>query len=255
VDQALVECISDIVDDPAFPELPQSGDPRTENKRVRALIDSMSPPGVPLPVLKAILKQESDFQHYHVPADHDEDTFITVGLDRNNKAHPESITSRGYGVGQYTLFHHPPHPAEIEDFMKDPKKNLQRAIGELLNKFEHFILGPNAGTQADDRLKEHDREPLRWCKYPKGDSLYLNGCKACTLQAGSQDIVENVTPWFEGCNQTYQPTQYYPHASHQQVPVRKNFPCDWPYAVRRYNGSGMNSYHYQAIILHNLLAV
>jgi len=34
----------------------------------------------------------------------------------------------------------------------------------------------------------------------------------------------------------------------------KNIPCDWPYAVRRYNGSGLNSYHYQAKILLNVLA-
>lgn len=254
-DQALVECLSEILDDPAFPKLPQTNDPSTENQKVRDRIDSMPPPGVPLPFLKAILQQESSFQHYHVPAGHDEDTFITIGLDRNDQAHPEVITSRGYGVGQYTLFHHPPRPAEIEDYLKDPIKNLQKAIGELLDKFEHFILGPSSGKQADDRLKEHDREPLRWCKYHPNSPLYLSDCKACASDAGTLNIVEDTTPWYEGCNQTYQPTQYYHHASYDQVLIRKNFPCDWPYAVRRYNGSGMNSYHYQAIILLNLLVV
>jgi peptidoglycan hydrolase-like protein with peptidoglycan-binding domain len=255
VDQALVECLADIIDDPAFPKLPRADNPTAENQKVRSLIDSMPPPGVPLPFLKAILKQESSFRHYHVPADHDEDTFITIGLDRNDQAHPEAITSRGYGVGQYTLFHHPPHPAEIEDYLKDPIKNLQRAIGELRDKFEHFILGPSSGTQANDRLKEHDRDPLRWCTYAPDSPLYLSDCKACALQAGALEIVENVTPWYEGCDQTYQPTQYYRHGSYKGVPIRKNFPCDWPFAVRRYNGSGMNSYHYQAIILLNLLVI
>ena len=31
--------------------------------------------------------------------------------------------------------------------------------------------------------------------------------------------------------------------------MRRNFECDWPYAVRRYNGSGPNSYSYQALVL------
>ena len=39
----------------------------------------------------------------------------------------------------------------------------------------------------------------------------------------------------------------------RSVPVRGEIPCDWPYAVRRYNGAGVNSYHYQAIVLRNLL--
>jgi hypothetical protein len=37
------------------------------------------------------------------------------------------------------------------------------------------------------------------------------------------------------------------------VPDRADFQCDWPYAVRRYNGGGPNSFNYQAIILLNLL--
>lgn len=256
VDQSLAACISDMLDDPAFPQLPWTGDPQTENRKVMSLINAMSPPGVPLPFLKAILKQESQFQHYHVPVDpHDNDTFITIGLDHNNKTHPESITSRGYGVGQYTLFHHPPHASEIDDFMQDPIKNLQRAVMELQSKFEQYILGPNAGTQADDRLSEHDKQPLRWCKYLAADPRYLQDCQACAREAGAMDIVEQVTHWYEGSDQTFYPTQYYPQASYTQVPIRKNFPCDWPYAARRYNGSGINSYHYQVIILKNLLVV
>jgi hypothetical protein len=37
------------------------------------------------------------------------------------------------------------------------------------------------------------------------------------------------------------------------VPDRKQFGCDWPYAARRYNGSGVNSYHYQAQVLLRIL--
>jgi hypothetical protein len=36
------------------------------------------------------------------------------------------------------------------------------------------------------------------------------------------------------------------------VPARERFGCDWPYAVRRYNGGGLPSYHYQARVLRNV---
>jgi hypothetical protein len=41
------------------------------------------------------------------------------------------VTSRGYGAGQYTLFHHPPAPQEVTDLMLNVTKNVQRAAGEL----------------------------------------------------------------------------------------------------------------------------
>ena len=36
------------------------------------------------------------------------------------------------------------------------------------------------------------------------------------------------------------------------VPNRATLGCDWPYAVRRYNGSGVDSYHYQFQVLKRL---
>ena len=81
----------------------------------------------------------------------------------------------------------------------------------------------------------------------------MKDCKQCSIDANPQDIEESVTPLFEGSTYTFVPTQYYKKASYLSVPLRKNIGCDWPYAARRYNGSGMNSYHYQVRVLINLL--
>ena len=39
----------------------------------------------------------------------------------------------------------------------------------------------------------------------------------------------------------------------KRVPARATLGCDWPYAVRRYNGGGVNSYHYQYEVLQRLV--
>ena len=51
---------------------------------------------------------------------------------------------------------------------------------------------------------------------------------------------------------TLHPTQYHPESNYARVPDRAKLGCDWPYAVRRYNGSGVNSYHYQYQVLQRL---
>jgi hypothetical protein len=81
----------------------------------------------------------------------------------------------------------------------------------------------------------------------------MTDCRQCALDAGRVDIKADVTPWYEGSSHAYQATQYYKSANYRRVPIRKNIGCDWPYAARRYNGSGINSYHYQVKILKNLL--
>ena len=44
-------------------------------------------------------------------------------------------------------------------------------------------------------------------------------------------------------------TQYHKHDRLDDVPERAAIGCDWAYAVRRYNGSGVNSFWYQAELL------
>jgi len=254
VDENLAGCISDMLDDPVFPTLPKAANPKEENSKIVASMKEMQISEVPIPFIMGILQQESGLRHYNEPPKNDEDTYIVIGLDTNaNQKY--IITSRGYGAGQYTLFHHPPRKEEIEDFMLDVEKNLRKAIWELREKFDHFVNGDTSGTRADDRIVEYGSSPLRFCKYASEDPRYLRDCKQCMINAGQQDIKEGVTPLYTNSKNAFIPTEYYKKASYDTVPVRKNVGCDWPYAARRYNGAGINSYHYQVKVLRNILVL
>lgn len=255
VGEQLAACISDILDDTAFPKLPFADNPVQANQTIAQQIAGMSSEDVPVPFLVAILKQESGLMHFRVPSGADQDNFIVVGLDRNGQgeAMQYAITSRGYGAGQYTLFHHPPTADEVQKIMLDPTQNVLMAIQELKAKFDRFVVSNNAG--ADDRLAEFGTGPLRICKYAAGDPLYMKDCKNCALTAGNQPIVPGVTPFYQGSANVYQPTQYYNPAPVKTMPTRKGLGCDWPYAVRRYNGSGVNSYWYQALVLNHVVGL
>src|SRR6266704_3543895 len=82
---------------------------------------------VPMPFLLAVLAQESGLRHFRVPRLGDPDDFLVIGLNRGDAVRPDHITSRGYGIGQYTLFHHPPRADEVRTVMIDPLLNVRRA--------------------------------------------------------------------------------------------------------------------------------
>lgn len=254
VDERLAACIADMLDDAGFPKLPFSTQPKQDNRRVVAEMKALPAGTAPVPFLMAMLTQESGLKQFNEPRGGDDDAFIVVGLD-TNASEKFVITSRGYGAGQYTLFHHPPRTDEVSGLMLDVGRNLARAATELRDKFDGFVNGGTTGTRADDRRAEIGAGPLRLCKYAPGDARYMRDCKACARAAGKQDIVAGVTPVYAGAAARFEPTEYYRSASYSGVPVRANFPCDWPYAARRYNGAGINSYHYQTRVLRNLLSI
>lgn len=247
-DAGVKSCVADMMKDARFPKLPFSSDAAEANRRVLKLIAAMPSQTVPTPFLVAVVFQESGGKHYHEPKSADSDSFVVVGLDTNNSAHPEAVTSRGFGIGQYTLFHHPPRQQEVDDSISDPVANVSRAIRELRAKFDHFIVSSEPAAQSDDRIHEVGSAPLRMCTYNHGDPRYMTDCVRCMAAAGKQQIVAGQTPVYAGAAQTYAATQYH-SGSYSSVPIRKNIPCDWPYAVRRYNGSGPDSYDYQAEVL------
>jgi peptidoglycan hydrolase-like protein with peptidoglycan-binding domain len=250
LDEALAECLEAMLADDRVALLPSAADPAAENRAALLAIAGAVSTTAPTPYIAAMVQLESDGRHFHAPRQGDADTFVTVGLDRNDDGAPDRITSRGYGIGQYTLFHHPPRPEEVVEFISDPVRNVQHAYRELRDKFDKFVAGPHDG--ADDRKAEHPLLPLRLCKYAPTDQRYMRDCQACAAAARKVNIVRG-TPCYPGAAISYQPTQYHPSATYSGVPDRADFPCDWPYAARRYNGSGVNSFHYQTRVLLQLL--
>ena len=91
------------------------------------------------------------------------------------------------------------------------------------------------------------------CRYPDNDPKYMRDCANCARSAHSVNIVAGQTPFYEGSSHVYEPTQYHQKERYAGVPARAELGCDWPYAVRRYNGSGVNSYHYQCKVLLELV--
>lgn len=246
LDSVTAACIRDMLNDPRFVLLPYNENAAVEN----AKLDQIESALVPMPFLKVILRQESGMKQFEVPTDKDEDNFIVIGLDRNDDSYPdEHITSRGYGAGQYTLFHHPPTQAGVNNFMLNIEANVAKASEELREKFDGFVNGRTSGTRADDRIAEAKTIPLRLCKYQPDDPRYLTDCRQCMLDAGGTDIIAGTTHFYEGSSGVYRTTKYHRAERLTSVPIRKNIGCDWPYAIRRYNGSGVNSYWYQAEVL------
>jgi putative peptidoglycan binding protein len=250
LDEPLAGCLEDLLGDPGVTALPRSDDPAAANQQAFASVQRMVGLTAPKPFLLAILVQESGGLHFRVPTPGNPDDYIVVGLDRNDQDQPDHITSRGYGIGQYTLFHHPPRADEVQTLMLDPVRNVRRAVRELTDKLDNFVNGPTSGAQADDRLAEIGRGALRRCRFAASDPRFMNDCVRCA--AASLIDITSRTPLHPETTDTLQPTQYHPETSYSGVPDRAKMGCDWPYAVRRYNGSGVNSYHYQFQVLQRL---
>jgi hypothetical protein len=250
VDERTAACIEDLLSDHRIPSLPRAADPVRANRAALAQIERLVGLPVPRAFLVAIFLQESGGWHYRQPGPGDRDDFIVVGLDRNDASQPDRITSRGYGIGQFTLFHHPPTADEVATVMVDPTRNAQRAVRELRSKYELFVVGATPGARADDRIAEIGSGRLRACRYPATDRRFMSDCARC---AGEHLV--DIAPGSRlhpATTDTLHPTQYHPESNYARVPDRAKLGCDWPYAVRRYNGSGVNSYHYQYQVLQRL---
>ncbi|MGD0110096.1 MAG: hypothetical protein ABSC06_39700 [Rhodopila sp.] len=252
VDSALADSIEALLEEPRIRHLPRSADPKSVDQKMIACIAHTPSAVAPVPYMLAIFMQETEGQHFAIPQEvGDDDSFLVVGLDINSSCADE-VKSRGYGVGQYTLFHHPPRVEEVADLMLDPLRNAQGAFAKLREKLDHFVVGNDPETRADDRKAEHPLLALRLCHYSPDDRRYMLARHDCARRARKVDI-KPTTPLYHLASQTYGDAEHYRDPSYVGVPDRADFQCDWPYAVRRYNGSGPDSFNYQAKVLLKLL--
>jgi hypothetical protein len=249
VDARLADCIEALVLDEAVPKLPRSGDGAAANAAALAAAAAAPSRLAPTPFVVAMARQESGARHFREPSGRDEDDFLRLSL-AGDPAAPSRVTARGYGLGHYVIHHHPPRPEELRDVIANPVNNLQRIRDGLRDAFEGGLVGGRPESAAPDRLAEHPLLPLRACRYRPGDPRYLTDCGACARQAMRRDIRPG-TPLHRGAEATYgaMPDAAYGYPG---VPDRACFPCDWPYAARRYRGTGVDSYHYQARLLIDL---
>ncbi len=131
--------------------------------------------------------------------------------------------------------------------MLDVRGNVELAVSHLREKFDTFVNG--SSDTSDDRIQEFGRGPLRLCKYDATDARHMKDCVACLKDASAVTIESGKTPYFDGSRHVFKSTQYHEHDRLDGVPERAAIGCDWPYALRRYNGSGVNSFWYQAEVL------
>ncbi|MGH7120349.1 MAG: peptidoglycan-binding domain-containing protein [Acetobacteraceae bacterium] len=251
VDPALADSIEALLGEDRVPKLPSSRDAATANRDAFAEIFRAAGRRVPMPFLLAMFQQESGCRHYAVPKPPgDADSYVIIGLDRDSKD-ADHILSRGYGIGQYTISHHPPRPEEVSGFIADPLRNIEQAVDVFVDKFEKWVRG--AAGARDYRAEHPALNALRLCRYAPSDPSYMSACRDCAATAGKHDLGPD-SPLYKGTRQTYGEVHHHRPTTYRGVPDRADFQCDWPYAMRRYNGCGPDSFNYQAIILGSLLA-
>ncbi len=254
VEPDFADVLAAMIADPKLIKLPKSPNPSQANRDAIAAVNTINNHIAPTPFMLAMYRQESGSQHYYVPTANNNDAYVVTGLDKNDKANPKRITSRGYGLGQFTIFHHPPTQSERQSFIVDPIGNVATAFQELRDKFDGFVVSPSPDRRADDRKAEFPISPLRLCRYTSADPRFMKDCRACAATAPKVNVVKGM-PVFPGASLRFDASQYYADTAYNGVPDRRALGCDWPYAARRYNGSGINSFHYQHRILKNLLLV
>lgn len=247
VDDGLVDCIAELIAAPGVAKLPRAADPQAANIQARAAIALAPAGGVPAAFLLALLDL-SGLEHFRPGG------LIRLVLERGDDTAPQRVIARRYGIGGYRLDHHPPATAEVAAVIVDPVGNAGQAAAALRAAFDALPVRrrPRGVPGSDDRDAEHPLIDLRPCRYPPQDARYLRDCRACAAAVGTVDVTAGAAVYYQAAL-TYLPTAAWPIADRAGVPQRAEFLCDWPYAIRRAAGGGIDSYHAQAAMLQGLL--
>lgn len=105
-DQNVPNCFANMIADDREPKLAEGDDPVVANEQAVDAIVAHVDQSRPFIFDIAITHQESGGKLFAVPFGADLDHLATIGLDRNGQF-LDRLTTRGYDIDQYTLFHHP----------------------------------------------------------------------------------------------------------------------------------------------------
>jgi len=244
VTNALVVTMESMVQDPEIGVVYGTKDYEGANSKVELRIKGFSSEEFPQPLMGAILYEETGLRWFRP------DGYPTIGLDFNDKSNPERITSRGFFVSQRTLFKYPVDQSRI-DSMDSLDEDLNFFSRHLENKYKKYIVSSKPSVRDDLRLESFSKSELRGCKYSPDDSKYMIDCKNCVEGLKRRDYPLGVR-LAKGSSWKLRKTRYHKRDGYKNMPDFKEFPCDYLFAIRRYNGGGINSFHYLMQVLEHL---
>lgn len=241
----LREALKKMWDCSDIPRITKVDNPSEANSKIREIIENKLKSSFPKPLVLAVLEQESNLMWYR------KDGYPTIGLDYNNKVQPYVITSRGLFLSQRTVFDYPFKQEQLNQY--DSVEVDLNFVVDLLNlKYDKFIVSKDPKTNDDLRSSSFGSEDLRGCKYETSDSRYKSDCKNCVWSGDLRDYKKDRSVLGDKKQWVLKSSQYHKIKQYLQFPDYSKFPCDYLFSIRRYNGSGINSFHYLMRVLKHL---
>lgn len=241
----LLNIVEKMWEDPSIPVVSKVNNPDQANDQISSIMKTSLSKVFPNPLALAVLKQETHWKWFR------SDGYPTVGLDFNNKSQPYVITSRGLFLSQRTIFNYP-FPQESLDSFDSVSEDLKFVINALDLKYKRYVVSADVRARDDLRFKSFGDQPLRGCKYEQSDERFMKDCKNCVWSGKLKDYKEGKSLIDVPGKWVLKPSIYHRNKDYLGYPDYEDFPCDYVYAIRRYNGSGVNSFHYLMRVLDHL---
>lgn len=242
----ILAVLQDMSKSPSLARLSPALNPSKGNQAMKERLSGYLNSKFPTPLVMAVLTQETNLKWYR------KDGYPLVGLDYNSDE-DYIITSRGLFYSQRTIFSYPISKKEF-DSMNDLESDMEFFFDHIFGKYQNFVVSSSAKARDDLRysVPEFKDLDLRGCKYEESDSKYMKDCKACLKECPSKDYLMGDSLLGNG-RWIIKPTHYHRIQDYEGFPDFHHFPCDYVFTIRRYNGSGINSFHYLMRVLAHLL--